>query len=85
MGYRSRELTIPGEQAARVVVAGGVLYPTLVVDGEVVATWKLERRRDRVTVRLAPLAELSGMVVRRAEAEAQDVARFLGAREAILV
>ncbi|HEU5314492.1 MAG TPA: winged helix DNA-binding domain-containing protein [Chloroflexota bacterium] len=84
MGYRSRELTVDTAHAAGVVVAGGVLYPILAVDGRAVAAWRLERAKGRVTVRLSPFAPLSKGVLRAAEGEAQDVGRFLGAEEANL-
>ena len=77
VGYRHRDALL--DEALRpFVYRGGVIDPTLVIDGRVAGTWSLSRssKPARVTVRLfEPLR--SGQ--RRAlAAEVDDIARFLG-------
>jgi hypothetical protein len=78
LGYRHRDLAVAPEHARRVHPGGGVLRPTLLVDGQAEGTWRSSRRRDRLEVVIEPFAELSPAVRPGLEAEAADVARFLG-------
>jgi hypothetical protein len=84
MGYRSRELAVESAYAGRVVVSGGVIAPTAIVDGRAVAVWRAQQRRRQLTVALDPLEPLPARVREGVEQEAHHVARFLGADEAIL-
>lgn len=76
--YRGRELAVPAEHARRVVPGGGILRPTLLVDGAARATWKIVRRRADIEVRVAPFAELPDDVLPGLEEDEADVGRFLG-------
>ena len=48
LGHRDRELIVRPEHARDVMPGGGILRPTLLVDGRVEGTWKLDRGRPRV-------------------------------------
>lgn len=75
VGYRDRTALLePARQPH--VFQGGMIRPTVVVDGRVVGTWTLDRGRARVTVRA--FAELSPALRRAVEAEVADIDRFLG-------
>jgi hypothetical protein len=83
LGYRRRDLAVPAAHARRVHPGGGLLHPTLLVDGLAAGTWRsralgAEGARLEVTVR--PFAALAPAVGRGLAAEARDVGRFLGAR-----
>ena len=58
------------------VYQGGMIRPTILVDGEVVGTWALERAKGRVTI--SPFAPLTARVRASVAEEVADVARFLG-------
>ena len=49
LGHRDRELIVRPEHARDVLPGGGILRPTLLVDGRVEGTWRLERGRPRVS------------------------------------
>ncbi|HEX5505233.1 MAG TPA: winged helix DNA-binding domain-containing protein [Thermomicrobiales bacterium] len=79
LGYRGRELVVAPEFARRVHPGGGLLHPTLLVDGRALGTWRSARRRDRLAVTVEPFAALPPEAQPGLAAEAADVARFLGA------
>jgi hypothetical protein len=72
LGYRSRDFCVATEHARKVWPGGGIVRPTVVVDGRAVGTW----RRSGVKVELGPFPgeELD------ATAEVADVQRFLDRR-----
>ena len=49
LGHRDRSLILAPEHDKAVRPGGGILAATLVVDGMVEGTWKLERGRPAVT------------------------------------
>jgi len=79
LGWKGREATLPPEHAAVVVPGGGLLKPCLIVDGLVAGAWRIERRRDGITVEARPFAGAGPSLRRALHAEASDVGRFLGA------
>lgn len=73
IGYRRRTALLADHQHQR-VYQGGMIRPTLLVDGRIVGTWTLDR--DRISVGLfEPVSRRAGEAV---EAEAADIGRFLG-------
>lgn len=74
MGWCSRE-PILGEHEPR-VVSGGMFRPIALVRGRATATWSLSGGR----VVLEPFAPMQRAAVATLEADAEDVARFLGGR-----
>ena len=81
MGYvatrGARDLTLDARYAARVLPGGGMLRPTLVVDGELRATWRAEGKGSSFHVTISPFEPLPQPVLRACERDAHDVARFL--------
>jgi hypothetical protein len=77
LGYRDRKLAVPAASAGR-VRAGGMIAPTVVVDGRVVATWRSRRAAAGLTATVQPFARLDEEVRAGVEAEVADVGRFLG-------
>jgi hypothetical protein len=74
VGYRDRAAILDPALHPH-VYHGGIIRPTVLVDGRVVAMWALDRVNGRVTV--TPFAELDGRTCRAVEAEVADIGRFL--------
>ena len=82
LGYRRRDLAVPAAQARRVHPGGGLLHPTLLVDGLAAGTWHSRARGAPgagLEVTVQPFEALAPAVRRGLAAEADDVGRFLGA------
>lgn len=79
LGYRGRGFAVAPEHARRVHPGGGLLHPTLLIDGRALGTWRSARRRDRLEVTIEPFAAFPPEILPGLEAEAADVTRFLGA------
>lgn len=77
LGYKKRDLLVPPQHARRVNAGGGLLNPTLLVNGRVVGTWKSKRQKNRLDVMLEPFDILSPEVQPGLQAEVTDVGRFL--------
>lgn len=77
-GWAGREEFVPVDDG--VVTSNGIFRPTALVDGRVVATWRMPA--GRITLR--PIAEIPSTAMASLEAEAADVARYLGTAPAPL-
>lgn len=77
LGYKKRDLLVPPQHAKRVNAGGGLLNPTLLVNGRVVGTWKSKRQKNRLDVMLKPFDILSPEVQPGLQAEVTDMGRFL--------
>jgi hypothetical protein len=73
LGWASRDPIIGPHRG--IVTVNGIFRPFALVDGRAVATWSFSGGK----VTLAPFGSLSGEVSAALEADAVDVARFLGA------
>ena len=82
VGYRDREAMLTEALRPR-VYHGGMIYPSVVRDGRVLGTWRLDRTRDPAVVTVTPFATLPRVVLRGVESEVADIARFL-ARDVVL-
>jgi len=78
LGYQNRDLVVSRQQAKRINAGGGILHPTLLVDGRVVGTWKSERKKSHLDMLVEPFNQLAPEVYSGLEAEAADLARFVG-------
>lgn len=86
LGYTTREVSLPPEHVRAVVPGRNMVFkPTLVVDGEVVGTWRRVARRGGVLVEVSPFAALPARRRRRLEVAAQGYGRFLGADVELVV
>jgi hypothetical protein len=77
LGYRDRRLSVAPEYARHIHPGGGILHPTLLVDGRAQGVWRSGRKRDRLEVVVTPFADLSTPVQAGLEAAAVDLGRFL--------
>ncbi|HYX51466.1 MAG TPA: winged helix DNA-binding domain-containing protein, partial [Ktedonobacteraceae bacterium] len=78
LGYQKRELAQPARYAKRINAGGGIVHPTVLVDGRVVGTWKSKRVKNQVVVTVEPFEQVAPEVYERIEAEVEDIGRFLG-------
>ncbi|MDT4933623.1 MAG: hypothetical protein QOK11_1515 [Pseudonocardiales bacterium] len=78
VGYRERSLIIDEERRAAVYV-GGVIKPTVLLDGRVIGIWRLSRERGAATVEVTAFRSLTRARKRCVEAEVADIGRFVGA------
>jgi len=71
LAHRDRALTVREEHSRDVLPGGGVVRPTLLVDGLVEGNWRLDRGRPAVS----PFAGLAAEVAEAVAVEADDVVR----------
>jgi enamine deaminase RidA (YjgF/YER057c/UK114 family) len=75
--HEDREAVLPGALKGYVYRPQGWLSPVVLVDGRMEGVWRHERRGDRLSVEIEPFAHQPDWV-RRAEEEAERLARFVG-------
>ncbi len=80
VGYRDRAAILDPPLHGR-VYQGGMIRPTVLVDGRVVGSWALNRAKGRVAV--TPFGDFDARTRGGVEAEVVDIGRFLD-RELIL-
>lgn len=76
LGYSVANRPVPATSRSQVWPGAGVIRPTVVVDGAVVGTWRLERT-GTPQVQVVPFESLAADVRRGIEAEVADLGRFL--------
>lgn len=76
-GYESSEHAVSAEYEQQIRPDGGVIRPTVIVDGRAVATWKLERSRTVDSVVIDPFDTFESKLTPHFEAEIDDLGRFL--------
>ena len=76
VGYRHRdEMLAPALRP--LVYVGGIIKPTVLIDGHIAGLWKLARKPDRAELAVTLFGGISRADRRALEAEADDVSRFL--------
>ena len=78
MGHRDREFIAEPVRWRRIMPGGGILRPSIVVDGVAAGTWRLRRGGSTLKVEVEPFDELDPAVAEAIAAEAIDVGRFEG-------
>jgi hypothetical protein len=79
LGYQDRTAALAPEHAELVVPGkNGLFLPTIVVDGEVVGTWRRTLSARGVTVEPSPFAGLSVRAARALGSATERYARFVG-------
>lgn len=78
-GYVAKpvHVVVPETYADRVYPGGGVIRPTVVVDGLAAGTWTIDRSRKPAVVRVEPFEALETTVETEIEVETSDIDRFL--------
>ena len=78
LGYRTRDLGVGPELLKRVHPGGGIIRPTILVDGRAVATWTRKRTGRKLSICVSPFEALSEGVRAGIDREVEDIGRFLG-------
>jgi hypothetical protein len=79
VAYKDRGAVLSPLNAKREDSRHGILSPTIVVNSQVVGTWKRTLKRDAVVVTPSPFAKLNGDEARAVTAAAGRYGEFLGA------
>lgn len=80
VGFADRSAVIPGHHTMNVNAGGGILNPTIVVDGRIVGTWKRRFVRGEVLFSPTPFEPLDRTKVKSVEIAFKRYATFLGVR-----
>jgi hypothetical protein len=78
MGHRDRDFIAGPARWPTVMPGGGLIRPTIIVDGVAVGTWGVRRKAGTVEVELNPFARLDPETTAAIRAEVQDIKRFEG-------
>jgi hypothetical protein len=76
MGYRDRAFMTPAERWREVAPGGGILRPSICIDGILAGRWNLERQGKRWRVQLEPFEDLDDEALALLEAEVAEVEAF---------
>jgi hypothetical protein len=76
MGHRERDFIAGPERWPTVMPGGGLIRPTIIVDGVALGTWSMRRKGGSVEVELKPFGELDDDTTAAIRAEIGDIERF---------
>ena len=77
LGYRVRDLGVTPELLKQVHPGGGIIRPTILLDGQAIATWTRKRSGRKLKITVSPFGSLSEEVRSGIDAEVEDIGRFL--------
>ncbi len=77
VAYRDRDAVLNPANAKRVNAGGGIFRPIVVIDGQVVGTWKRTFKAGSVAVSLTPFARLTKAQWHAVEVAAERYGRFV--------
>lgn len=79
LGYKDRSAALPAAYAKKIVPGGnGMFLSTIVLDGQVVGTWKKDIKKNGVHITLHPFQILTKTQVKLLEVPASHYGNFLG-------
>ena len=78
VGYKDRSAVLDPSRAKRINAGGGMLLPSVVVDGQVVGVWKRTIKKGAVQVRVTLFSGMTKAEIRAVEAAADRHGRFVG-------
>lgn len=78
MGHRDRDFIAGPERWPTVMPGGGLIRPTILVDGVAVGTWSIRRKGRRIEVAVDPFERLDDETAAAVRDEIRDVERFEG-------
>ncbi|WET77445.1 crosslink repair DNA glycosylase YcaQ family protein [Amycolatopsis sp. QT-25] len=84
LGGRDRALLLDPAEAKRANSGGGMIAPTVLVDGRIAETWHTKRTTKQTKVVVEPFATLPRSAIVGLESEVDGYGRFL-AEAAVLV
>ena len=78
MGYEDRGFAVAPEYEKRINAGGGIVRPSITVDGRSVGTWSSKRSGRRLAVTLEPFERFEPEWEAALAAEVDDIGRFEG-------
>ncbi len=78
VSYKDRSSIFDAKYARLVNNRGGILHPTIVIDGQVIGTWKRTIGKDTVTILLQPFVRLTVRQKEGIAGAAKQYGEFLG-------
>ena len=78
LAYHQRDFMVDPAFAKAVMPGGGLIRACVIIDGIAKANWKLEKRRNRDRLVIAPFETLDRSLLPQLEDEAAALAEFLG-------
>jgi hypothetical protein len=78
VAYKDRSAVLDPLHAREASSGKGIFYPTIVVDGQVVGTWKRELRKEELVVKPSPFEQLNKSETRAFASAASRYGDFLG-------
>ncbi|UMP00149.1 winged helix DNA-binding domain-containing protein [Amycolatopsis sp. EV170708-02-1] len=85
LGYRDRDLLLDPAEAKRVNAGGGMIAPTVLVNGRIAGTWHTKRTAKQTKVVVEPFAVLPRSAITGLESEVDDYGRFLGETTVLVI
>jgi hypothetical protein len=78
LGYSNREHAVSNEDESKVWPGGGIIRPTVIYDGRVIATWKFGRRKKDLSIFITPFNTIHPDIDSLLEIEVDELSRFFG-------
>lgn len=78
LGWRDRGAILPAQYAGRIHPGGGILHPSVMLNGQIIGRWKLTKRKSTLTIAVEPFQPLKTATLDLLAAEGQKVGHFLG-------
>ncbi len=78
VGYKDRSAVVDSRHARKALPGGGILRPTLVIEGRICGTWKRSILKDKIAVETATFARLTGTQRQDIMDAGARFGRFLG-------
>jgi hypothetical protein len=78
LGYSNRKHAVSNEDEPRIWPGGGIIRPTVIYDGRVIATWKFGRHKKRSFVLITPFDTIHPDINYLLGVEVNELSRFLG-------
>ena len=78
VGYKDRSAAVEAARTREVIGINGLVHPAIVIDGQVIGTWKRMLHRDAVHIGLAPFRTLKKTELAAIKRAAKRYGAFLG-------
>jgi len=77
LGYKDRSLVLNPAYTKRVNPGGGMLKPTVVVNGQVLGIWSYKKKRNKMTVSIQPFRDIESSALTLIEKAAKRLGSFM--------
>jgi hypothetical protein len=84
VGYRDRSATLNPLHTPQVITSNGILNPSIVIDGQIVGTWKRELKKTSVIIQLNLFTALGDAEMQAIAVAAEHYGHFLNKSVAII-